>query len=47
MRANPRGRNSELPNVYDVVPLCADLHYHHEMTYKYHWVKSLGLASTQ
>ena len=41
--ANPRGRNSELANVYDVgAPLCADLHYHHEMTYKSHSVKSLG-----
>lgn len=41
--ANPRGRTGELANVYDIgAPLQADLHYHHEMTYKSHSVESLG-----
>ena len=41
--ANPRGRTGDLGNVYDIgAPLCAHLHYHHEMTYKSHSVESLG-----
>ncbi|EEC47041.1 predicted protein [Phaeodactylum tricornutum CCAP 1055/1] len=41
--ANPRGRAEGLANVYDIgAPLMADLHYHHEMTYKSHSVTSLG-----
>ena len=41
--ANPRGRTSDLANVYDIgAPLEAGLHYHHEMTYKSHSVKTLG-----
>jgi hypothetical protein len=41
--ANPRGRASDLGNVYDIgAPLEAHLHYHHEMTYKSHSVESLG-----
>jgi len=41
--ANPRGRTEGLGNVYDIgAPLEADLHYHHEMTYKSHSVTTLG-----
>ena len=41
--ANPRGRTAELGNVYDIgAPLTANLHYHHEMTYKSHSVTKLG-----
>lgn len=41
--ANPRGRNSDLGNVYDIgAPIEAALAYHHEMTYKSHSVESLG-----
>jgi len=41
--ANPRDRVSDLGNVYDVgAPLCAALHYHHEITYKSHSIESLG-----
>jgi len=41
--ANPRGRNADLGNVYDIgAPLSAALAYHHEVTYKSHSVKSLG-----
>lgn len=42
--ANPRGRASDLGNVYDIgAPLTAHLHYHHEMTYKSHSITKLGL----
>jgi hypothetical protein len=41
--ANPRERTEGLANVYDIgAPLQADLHYHHEMTYKSHSTESLG-----
>jgi hypothetical protein len=41
--ANPRGRSSELGNVYDIgAPLQADLPYHHEMTYKSHSITKLA-----
>ena len=41
--ANPRGRDADLGNVYDVgAPLTAHLHYHHEVTYKEHSVTKLG-----
>ena len=41
--ANPRGRNEELGNVYDIgAPLTAALAYHHEVTYKDHSVTKLG-----
>lgn len=41
--ANPRERQADLANVYDVgAPLEAHLHYHHEMTYLSHSVESLG-----
>ena len=41
--ANPRGRTADLGNVYDIgAPLQANLHYHHEMTYKSHSVTALG-----
>lgn len=41
--ANPRGRDSDLGNVYDVgAPLEASLAYHHEVTYKSHSIETLG-----
>jgi hypothetical protein len=41
--ANPRDRTEGLANVYDIgAPLQADLHYHHEMTYKSYSTESLG-----
>jgi hypothetical protein len=41
--ANPRGRNVDLGNVYDIgAPLTAALAYHHEVTYKEHSVTQLG-----
>lgn len=41
--ANPRGRTGDLGNVYDIgAPLEANLHYHHEMTYKSHSITTLG-----
>jgi hypothetical protein len=41
--ANPRGRDTDLGNVYDIgAPLQAALAYHHEMTYKSHSVESWG-----
>eukprot|EP00545_Synedropsis_sp_CCMP1620_P009566 CAMPEP_0119032870 /NCGR_PEP_ID=MMETSP1176-20130426/42270_1 /TAXON_ID=265551 /ORGANISM="Synedropsis recta cf, Strain CCMP1620" /LENGTH=377 /DNA_ID=CAMNT_0006989289 /DNA_START=542 /DNA_END=1675 /DNA_ORIENTATION=+ len=41
--ANPRGRATDLGNVYDIgAPLDAALAYHHEMTYKSHSIENLG-----